>query len=153
MKKHALFALTLVVAAGFAVSCGQKNSNLGPKLYEGKVFTFTLPRGWRAVPDEQQENSITVKKSDYQSFYIGATDQNKQTLDQYIGYLAKKPEFANATLEKEKIGEITYSKIKKSPDEPGAIYFYVNKNIMLMITLPDAKASEELSILSSLKLR
>lgn len=153
MKKNALLLFAIVLSASLVASCGQKAANLGPKVYEGKVFTLTLPRGWRAVPDEQQENSITVKKSDYQSFYIGATDQNKQTLNQYIGYLAKKPEFANATLEKEKIGQITYSKIKKSPDEPGAIYFYVNKNIMLMVTLPDAKASEELGILSSLKLR
>lgn len=153
MKRNALLLITLVLAASFAVSCGQKTTNLGPKVYEGKVFTLTLPRGWRAIPDENQEASITVKKSDYQNFYIGATDQNTQTLDQYIGYLAKKPEFANATLEKEKIGEITYSKVKKTPDEPGAIYFYVKQNIMLMITLPDSKASEELGILATLKLR
>ena len=153
MKRNALLLLALIFAASFVVSCGKKTTDLGPKVYEGKVFTLTLPRGWRAIPDENQESSITVKKSDYQNFYIGATDQNTQTIEQYLGYLGKKPEFANATVEKEKIGDVTYIKVKKSPEDAGAIYFYVNKNKMLMITLGDSKATEELGILATLKLR
>jgi hypothetical protein len=141
-----LMILTVLTAG---VSCGTKEETKG-KPFDNKFFTIVVPEGW--VTTEEQD-TVTIKKSETQLLTISATDQNTDSMEKVVETMKQQPQVKDASFEDATIGANTFKKIQTKGNDKVAGLIYIKGNIGMIIQITDITGKDEQAMLESLKIK